>query len=112
MKKSLEQESISSSKFSNIVYIIKKDDVINNQLSYNKNKNEEYTKELEKKIETLLKEKEDILNLNKKLTEEVECLKKEKNMLYNTIDSLKIANDILKKYVDLKEENKQLKEAN
>ena len=35
--------------------------------------------------------------LNKKLTEEVECLKKEKNMLYNTIDSLKIANDILKK---------------
>ena len=75
-KKSLEQESISSSKFSNIVYIIKKDDVINNQLSYNKNKNEEYTKELEKKIETLLKEKEDILNLNKKLTEEVERLKK------------------------------------
>lgn len=109
-KKSLEQESISSSKFSNIVYIIKKDDVINNQLSYNKNKNEEYTKELEKKIETLIKEKENILNLNKKLTEEVECLKKEKNMLYNTIDSLKIANDILKKYVDLKEENKQLKE--
>lgn len=43
-KKSLEQESISSSKFSNIVYIIKKNDVTNNQLSCNKNKNEELEK--------------------------------------------------------------------
>ena len=89
-KKSLEQESISSSKPSNIFYIIKKNDVINSKISCNNNENEEYIKELEKKIETLL-------HLNKKLTEEVECLKKEKNMLYNTIDSLKIANDILKK---------------
>ena len=118
-KRSLDQESQSNSKSNNLFYIVKDNDVINNQLSCNKR--EDKIKELEKKIETLIKEnenilninktlikeKENILNINKKLTEEVEYLKKEKDKLYNIIESMNRNYDIIKKY---EEENKQLKE--
>ena len=102
---SLGQESQSSSKSSIICYIIKNNDEINNQISGIINAKDEYIKDLEKKLETEIKEKKNVIELNKKLTEEIESLKKEKDILYNMIN-----NDLLKKYEDLKEEIRQLKE--
>ena len=105
-KSSSDQEIQSNSKSINLFYIVKDNDIINNQLSYNKN--EDFIKELEKKIETLIKDKENILDINKKLTDENESLKKENNKLYQIIDSLNSNYDIIKKY---EEEIKQLKES-
>ena len=92
-KSSSDQESQSNYKSCN-KFFINKNDVINNQLSLNKN---DYIKELEIKIEYL--------------TREVEYLKKDKEKLYNIIESFKRENDISNKYKELQKENLLLKEA-
>lgn len=99
-----DQENQSNPKYINIVYTSKNNDAINNQLSCNNNKREEYIKELEKKIETLL-------NINKELTEEVENLKKYKDKINRIKKIMNTSNDFSNKEEELKNENQILAEA-
>ena len=105
-----DQENKSNPKYSKIIYMSKNNDLNNNQLSYNKNKYEEYIKELEKKIEILKKEKQDILNRNKELTKKVEDLKKYIDNLEKLQKTINTSN-YLSNEEELKNENQLLKEA-